>query len=80
MQTHCASCRQVEKYLRKRDISFVTRDVGADPVALEAIASRGYMSTPVTRIGDEWIAGFKRATFDKLLQAAHPGSAAPNRE
>ncbi len=78
-QTHCASCRQVEQYLRDRKNQFVTRDVGADPAALEAIASRGYMSTPVTRIGDEWIAGFKRATFEKMLRAVHSRPAAPNR-
>ncbi len=67
-QSHCASCRQVEKFLRERGVDFAVRDVEAEPDALEEIAARGYMSTPVIRVGDQWIAGFQRAHLEKLLR------------
>lgn len=66
-QPHCASCTQVERYLEERGLDFTVRDVFADSDALEDITSRGYMSTPVTRIDDRWIAGFRRNELDRLL-------------
>ncbi len=66
-QPHCASCREVERYFEARGLPFTVLDVSDDPDALEEIVSRGYMSTPVTRIGDRWIAGFRRKDFERLL-------------
>ena len=66
-QPHCASCKQLERYLEDRGLAFTVRDVFADPAALEEITSRGYMSTPVTRIGDRWIAGFRRKELERLF-------------
>ena len=57
----------MERYLEERGLAFTVRDVFDDPAALEEISSRGYMSTPVTRIGDRWIAGFRRKEFEWLL-------------
>ena len=53
-QPHCASCKEVARFPE-------------DPVALEEITSRGYMSPPVTRIGDHWVAGVKRKQLERLL-------------
>jgi glutaredoxin len=58
----------VERYLDERGIAYTVRDVFAEPHALEEIGSRGYMSTPVTRIGDQWIVGYRRKHLDRLLQ------------
>lgn len=69
-QTHCAPCRQLEAFLREREISFTVRDVGEDPAALEELVSRGYMATPVTRIGETWVTGFRRTELERLLEAA----------
>jgi len=66
-QPHCAPCRQVEAYLRQRAVPFVVRDVVADPDALAVLEARGYMGTPVTRVGDTWIAGFRRDALDQAL-------------
>jgi glutaredoxin-like protein NrdH len=66
-QPHCASCRQVERYLQARTLAFTVRDVFDDPAALDEITSRGYMSTPVTRIGGRWIAGFREREFERAL-------------
>lgn len=68
-QPHCSACRSVERYLVERDVRFDVRDVFDDPSALEDIESRGYLTTPVTRVGVRWIAGFRRAAFDDALAA-----------
>lgn len=69
-QEYCPSCRQLEALLTEHGVAFKSRDVLEDPEALEEIASRGYMSTPVTRFGDTWIAGFDKAKFLRLIEEA----------
>ncbi|MCH7909268.1 MAG: glutaredoxin family protein [Candidatus Hydrogenedentes bacterium] len=69
-QACCASCARVESYLEERGVEFVMRDIANDPAALDELVSQGYMTTPVTRIGDTWVAGFKRRALDKLLAGA----------
>lgn len=66
-QPHCASCRQVEAFLREREIPFVRRDVADDDSALELLTSRGFMATPVLRVGTEWIVGFDRRALRGLF-------------
>lgn len=66
-QPHCRPCRQVEALLRERGIPFVVRDVLADPLALDRLAEQGFMSTPVTRIGHQWIAGFDHKRMERAL-------------
>jgi len=68
-QPHCAPCRQVEAFLRDRGVSFTPRDVVLDPSALDRLVDRGFMSTPVTRIGEEWISGFDRRRLERALAA-----------
>lgn len=67
-QAHCASCRGVERYLEKRGVPFMVRRVDEEPAALEALAARGFMGTPVTRVGDRWIAGDRRRQLDRALR------------
>lgn len=66
-QHHCASCRQAENYLRERGVVFASRNVSSDQQALNEIFQRGFMTTPVIRIGDIWIGGFKRREIERLL-------------
>lgn len=66
-QPHCSTCRSVERYLNGRGVTFDVRDVFADPLALSEIEERGYLTTPVTRIGTRWLAGFRRGEFDAAL-------------
>ncbi len=66
-QPHCASCKEVAHFLEDRGVPFTVHDVSKDPEALEELTSRGYMTTPVTRIGDRWVAGFKRKQLERLL-------------
>lgn len=67
VQAHCAGCRELEQFLREREVQFTARDVTDDPAALEELTSRGYMTTPVTRIGEHWIAGFRRKELERLI-------------
>ena len=66
-QPGCAACRQVERYLEQRGVPYEVRDVLEDASALDELMQRGYMQTPVTRCGDQWIAGFDRAALDTLV-------------
>lgn len=66
-QPHCAACSQVEHFLESRGVSFTLCDVSQSAAALDEIVSRGYMGTPVTRIGDRWVAGFRRKELESLL-------------
>jgi glutaredoxin-like protein NrdH len=66
-QPHCTACRSVERYLTDRGVTFEVCDVFADPVALSEIEDRGYLTTPVTRIGTQWLAGFRPREFDAAL-------------
>lgn len=68
-QPYCGACRLVEQYLSERQIPFAVRDVSLDASALASLEERGYLSTPVTRVGDQWIAGFRREAFDRALAA-----------
>ncbi len=68
-QAHCAGCKDVERYLEKRGIAFTLRQVDRDEAALEALAAQGFMSTPVTHIGDRWIVGFKPRDIEQALAA-----------
>ncbi len=65
-QPHCGPCRMVEQFLEDHAVPFVTRDVTKDPAALNDLVERGFMATPVTHIGTQWIAGFSK---DELTQA-----------
>lgn len=76
-QPHCASCSQVERFLEERGVAFTIRDVSQDVRALEEIASRGYMSTPVVKVGARWIGGFKtRQIEEALAELTRPASGA----
>lgn len=68
-QPGCAPCRAVEAFLEQRGVPYITRDVLGDPAALDAIASEGFMTTPVTRVGDQWVGGFDRARLEGALRA-----------
>lgn len=66
-QPHCAPCEQVMGFLTERGVEFVKRDVLADPAALGEIADRGFMTTPVTRVGERWIPGLNRRELELAI-------------
>lgn len=66
-QPHCGPCRMVEQFFEENAVAFITRDVTKDPAALNELVERGFMATPVTRIGTQWIAGFNRAELSQAI-------------
>ncbi len=66
-QDHCTSCKRAERFLVERGVTFSLRNVTNDAAALEEISARGFMETPVTRIGDQWVSGFRRRKLAKLI-------------
>lgn len=66
-QPHCPSCRQVERFLEERGVTYQARDVLADPTALDEIVAQGFMTTPVVHIEDEWLVGFRPKELKRWL-------------
>jgi len=66
-QSHCAPCRQVEAFLQQHEVPYIRRDVTEDAGALDELVGRGYMSTPVLRVGHEWVVGFDRKVLVRLF-------------
>jgi len=66
-QSHCTPCRQVEAFLQRHEVPYVRRDVAEDGSALDELVARGYMTTPVLRVGDEWVVGFDRRALLRLF-------------
>ncbi len=61
-------CGKVKEFLSQNKIDFIERNVVTDEIALEELQKLGYMTTPVTVIGDEVVVGFDREKLEKLLK------------
>jgi hypothetical protein len=48
-------------------VTYVDRDVSRDPAAIEELSTLGYMTTPVTKIGDTVVVGFDQGKLEALL-------------
>jgi glutaredoxin len=67
-QTACASCTQIERFLRDRGIPFTAKDIGADAEAMRAFLELGYLTTPVTLIDGTPVPGFQPKRLAQLLE------------
>lgn len=72
VQPYCHPCHEVERLLAEQGVPFTSRDVSSDPDALAELAARGFMSTPVTRVGDTWIAGLSRGEIIRAIEERTP--------
>ncbi len=61
-------CGKVKEYLSQNKIAFTEWNVAADESALTELEKLGYMTTPVTLIDGETVAGFDREKLEKLLR------------
>jgi len=57
----------VKEFLSQNHIPFVERNVASDGSALAELEKLGYMTTPVTLVGEEVVVGFDRPRLEKLL-------------
>jgi glutaredoxin-like protein NrdH len=51
-------CTRVKEYLSQEHVSFEDRDITLDSSAISELQKLGFMTTPVTVIGEKVIVGF----------------------
>jgi len=65
-------CSKVKVSLSRQQIEFVERDVANDETALGELQKLGYMTTPVTVVGEDVVVGFDPDKLQTLLLRVHP--------
>ncbi|MCH8273561.1 MAG: glutaredoxin family protein [Armatimonadetes bacterium] len=48
-------------------MEFEVRDISKEPAAIEELQALGFMTTPVTKVGDTVIVGFDEAKLKETL-------------
>ena len=61
-------CTKVKEFLSQNQIPFVEWNVATDESALAELQKLGYMTTPVTLVGEEVVVGFDQHKLQKLLK------------
>ena len=61
-------CGKVKEYLSQRQVQFDDCDITQDPSAIVELQKLGFMTTPVTVVGDKVIVGFDVPKLDDALR------------
>ena len=61
-------CGKVKEYLSQKQIDFDDRDITRDSSAITELQKLGFMTTPVTVVGDKVVVGFDVAKLDEALK------------
>jgi hypothetical protein len=56
-QTGCTACLRTKEFLTRHGVPFISRDVLADPGALDELARFGLRQVPIVTRGDQWANG-----------------------
>jgi glutaredoxin-like protein NrdH len=67
-------CAKVKEYLSREHVSFEDRDITVDPSAISELQKLGFMTTPVTVIGEKVIVGFDPQKLSEALTLGRSGS------
>ena len=59
----------MKEFLSRADVPFVVRDVDEDDGAYDELVKQGWLSVPVTLIGDRAIKGFNPVALREALDA-----------
>ena len=62
-------CGKVKEYLSQKQIDFEDRDITKDPSAISELQKLGFLTTPVTVVGDKVVVGFDVAKLDEALKS-----------
>lgn len=57
----------MKEFLSQKQITFEERDIAKDPTAISDLQKLGFMTTPVTIVGEQVIIGFDQAKLEKAL-------------
>ena len=63
----CWPCQMVKAHLKRKDFTYVERNISEDPEALTELENLGWRTTPVTLIGDSTVLGYKPRELDSAL-------------
>ena len=58
----------MKEYLSQKQINFDDRDITKDPSAILELQKLGFLTTPVTVVGDKVIVGFDVSKLDEALK------------
>ena len=67
-------CTKVKEYLSREHVSFEDRDTTLDPTAIPELQKLGFMTTPVTVIGEKVIVGFDQRKLSEALHLEESGT------
>ena len=57
----------MKEYLSQKQVAFEDRDITRDPTAISELQKLGFMTTPVTVVGEKVIVGFDQVKLDEAL-------------
>ncbi len=57
----------MKEYLSQRQVAFEDRDITRDPTAISELQKLGFLTTPVTVVGEKVIVGFDQVKLDEAL-------------
>lgn len=64
----CNYCAVLKKYLTDNNIEFISKNISEDKEAKKELMSMGFMSVPLTVIGEEKLVGFDEKKLAELLE------------
>jgi glutaredoxin-like protein NrdH len=67
-------CTKVKEYLSREHVAFADRDITVDPSAISELLKLGFMTTPVTVIGEKVIVGFDQRKLSEALNLEKSGT------
>ncbi len=67
-------CTKVKEYLSREHVLFEDRDITVDPSAISELQKLGFMTTPVTVIGEKVIVGFDQRKLSEALDLEKSGT------
>ena len=60
-------CVTVKEYLSQKGVKFEEVDLSSDKDARKELMQKGIMAVPVVKIDEEYIVGFDKEKFDRML-------------
>ena len=64
----CSFCHMTKAFLKDKGVDFTDIDLTKDQdAARQVVEATGQMGVPVTKIDDEYVIGFDKATLTQLL-------------
>jgi glutaredoxin-like protein NrdH len=67
-------CTKVKEYLSREHVAFADRDITVDSSAISELQKLGFMTTPVTVIGEKVIVGFDQRKLSEALNLEKSGT------